>query len=191
MECSVIRDMENPHWISLLRHVRQLNDVLRQLANHYLGNNIMASITDDEKLPKATSNVANACLEVTDATCVVMATMRAIIKRQKIESGDIKEDDAFNCKTMKLSFEGENSPVHVPNNDVSCALSHIELALSMSQKQRGGKAEHLLRHAVSMIQNAIQTNGDMNKSDDTEKGFKQKSAANAHARKATSNKKQK
>ena len=191
MEYSVIRDMENPHWISLLRHVRQLNDELRQLANHYLGNNIMASITDHEKLPKATSNIANACLEVTDATCVVMATMRAIIKRQKIESGDIKQDDVLNCQTMKLSVVGENSRVYVPNNDMLCALSCIELALLMSQKQRGGEVEHLLRHAVSMIQNAIQTDKDVNKADDTEKGFEQKGDANAHARKATSNKKRK
>ena len=73
MEYTVVRDNENPHWNSLLRNVRQLNDELRQLSNYYLGNNVMATITDHEKLPKATSNVANACLEVTDATCVVMA----------------------------------------------------------------------------------------------------------------------
>ena len=92
---------------------------------------------------------------------------------------------------MKLSFEGENSRVHVPNNDVLCALSHIELALSMSQKQRGGEVEHLLRHAISMIQNAIQTDKELNKSDDTKKGLERESATNAHAMKATSNKKQK
>lgn len=191
MEYSVTRDMENPHWISLLRHVRQLNDELRQLANYYLGNNIMASITDHEKLPKATRNIANACLEVTDATCVVMATMRAIIKRQKMESGDIKQDDVLNCQTTNLSVEGGNSRVYVPNTDMLCVLSYIELALSMSQKQRGGEVEHLLRHVISMIQNAIQTDKDVNKADNTKKGFKRKSATNAHARKATSNKKRK
>ena len=89
MEHSVIRDMENPHWISLLRHVRQPNDKLRQLANHCLRNNTMASITNHEKLLRATGNAANACLEVTNATCVVMATMRVTIKRHNLESGNI------------------------------------------------------------------------------------------------------
>ena len=55
MEYTVVRDNENPHWNSLLRNVRQLNDKLRQLSNYYLGNNVMATITDHEKLPKATT----------------------------------------------------------------------------------------------------------------------------------------
>ena len=75
MECSVIRDMENPHWISLLK-----------LADCHLGNNMMASLANHEKLPKATGNAANACLEVTDATCVVMATMRCSTRRTAQES---------------------------------------------------------------------------------------------------------
>ena len=164
MEHSAVRDNENPHWIGLLRHVRQLNDELRQLADFHLGNNMMATITDHEKLPKATSNTANACLEVTDATCVVMATMRAIVKRQKMESGNIEQDDALNCQTINLIVDRKNSRVCVPNNDMLCVLSCIELALSMSQKQRGSEVEHLLRHAICMIKNAIET--DKNKTDD-------------------------
>ena len=84
MEHSVVRDNENPHWNSLLRNARQLNDELRQLSNCCLENNAMATIADHEKLPRATSNAANACLEVTDATCVVMATVRAMIKRHNL-----------------------------------------------------------------------------------------------------------
>ena len=109
--------------------------------------------------------MANACLEVTGATCVVVATMHAIIKRQKMESGNIERDDALNCQTINLIVDRKNSHVCVPNNDMLCVLSCIELTLLMSQKQRGSEVEHLLRHAICMIKNAIETN--KNKTDDT------------------------
>ena len=144
MECSVVRGNKNPHWKSLLQNVRQSNDKLGQLSNHCLGNNAMATITDHEKLPKATSNTANACLEVTDATCVVMATMRAIIKRQNSESENIDEDDKFDCQTRDRFLNGKSIPVLVPNDDVFCVMSHVELALLMSWQKRGGEVEHLL-----------------------------------------------
>lgn len=170
MEYTVVRDNENPHWNSLLRNVRQLNDELRQLSNYYLGNNVMATITDHEKLPKATSNIANACLEVTDATCVVMATMRAIIKRQNSESENIDEDDKFDCQTRDRFLNGKSIPVLVPNDDMFCVMSYVELALLMSRQKRGGEVEHLLRHAMSMIKNAIKDDHNTNVEEVAKKG---------------------
>ena len=46
-------------------------------------------------------------------------------------------------------------------------------------------------HTVSMIQNAIQTDKDVNKAEDTKKGFERKGAANALARKVNLNDKRK
>ena len=64
---STSRDKNNPHWISLLRHVRQLNDKPVEIANFHLGNCVMAGMTNDGMLPKATGNTADAHLETTDA----------------------------------------------------------------------------------------------------------------------------
>ena len=94
MEYSARHDKDNPHWVSLLQHVRELNDILMEVVNHYLGKQVMARITDNNLLPKATSNLADAYLEVTDATCLVIATMCYMIKQYKVDayhdSGDVK-----------------------------------------------------------------------------------------------------
>ena len=79
MECTASRDKLNPHWNELLEHVRELNHKLIELANFYLGNDVMAQLTNENQLAKATSSIASACFEVTNATCVAMATMRSII----------------------------------------------------------------------------------------------------------------
>ena len=86
MEYSAKCDKDNPHWVSLLQYVRELNNKLMEVVNHYLGNQVMARITDDNLLPKATSNIADTCLEVTDATYLVVATMRSIIKQYKVDA---------------------------------------------------------------------------------------------------------
>ena len=77
MECVATQDIDNPHWDNLLEHVKQLNDQLLALAHFHPGKKKL--LTDNNVLPTATSSIADACLEVTDATCVVMASMRLII----------------------------------------------------------------------------------------------------------------
>ena len=144
MECTVVRDDKNPHWNSLLQNARRSNDELGQLSNCCLGNNTMATITDCKKLPEATSNAANACLEVTNTTCVVKATVHAMIKRQNSKSENIDKDNKFDCQTRDGFLNGKNVPVLVPNNDMFCVLLHAELALLMSWQKRGGEVEHLL-----------------------------------------------
>ena len=103
MNYSTSSNKNNPHWISLLHHVRQLNDKLVEIANFYLGNYVMARMSDDGMLPKATSNVADACLEVTDATCVVMATMRLILHKHKIDNNKERTQPTW-TKNRKQRF---------------------------------------------------------------------------------------
>ena len=78
----------------------------------------MAMIDDHKKLPRATSNTANACLEVTDATCVVVATIRATIKRHNSDSGNNDNDNKSDCHTRDGFINGKNAPVLVPKDDV-------------------------------------------------------------------------
>ena len=78
-EYTASRDKSNPHWNELLEHVRESNHKLIKLANFHLGNDVMAQLTNENWLAKATSSIASACLEVTNATCVMMATIRSII----------------------------------------------------------------------------------------------------------------
>ena len=75
MDYSMRRDQNNPHWNNLFCHVKELNDKLLSIANFYLCEDGTGSVKDEKILSKATSNISNACLEVTDATCVVVATI--------------------------------------------------------------------------------------------------------------------
>ena len=86
MPYTATRDKSNPRWNDLLDHVNKLNDQLVALANYYLGDEVKQPITDDGMLFRATNSVADACLEVTDATCVVAATMRSIICKHVVET---------------------------------------------------------------------------------------------------------
>ena len=86
MEHTATRDENNPHWNDLLDHVQKLNDQLVALANFHLGNNVKAQLTDDEEMRRATDSIADACLEVVDATCVTVATMRSITAKHNLET---------------------------------------------------------------------------------------------------------
>ena len=115
----------------------------------------MATIANQKKLPKATGNAANACLEVTNATCVVMAPVCVGIKRHNLESEKIDNDGKCDCQTRDRFINSKNIPVLVPNDNVFCVLPCAELMLLMSWQKRGGEVEHLLQHAMSRTKNAI------------------------------------
>ena len=72
-----------------------------------------------------------------------------------MESENIDNDDKFDCQTRDGFINSKNIPVLVPNNNVFCALLHVELVLLMSWQKRGGEVENLLQHAMSMMKNAI------------------------------------
>ena len=93
MDYSMRRDQNNPHWNNLFRHVKELNDKLLSIANFYLCEDLTGSVKNEKILSKATSNISDACLEVTDATCVVVATMRSIIRKEIMDT----KTDAANC----------------------------------------------------------------------------------------------
>ena len=167
MEYSASRDKDNPHWASLLQHVRELNDKLMEVVNHYLGNQVMARITDNKLLPKATSNVADACLEVTDATCLVMATMRSIVKQHKV---DADHDDSRDAKISRLDDKidvgtDNNRPtwldtthstsILISREELSAILSYVEVALLMSRDNKNTQLECLLDQATSLLKKII------------------------------------
>ena len=155
MNYSTSRDKNNPHWISLLRHVRQLNDKLVEIANFYLGNYVMARISDDGMLPKATSNIADACLEVTDATCVVVATMRSMLHKHKIdnEEDQTKLDQEQKAEIWHSIRESIDGSILISAKEMNGVLSFVEIALLLSKPNKKGELEVLLLHTVSMIKN--------------------------------------
>jgi len=153
------RDKNNPHWIALLRHVRQLNDKLIAIANFYLVDHVMARITDKNMLPKATSNIADACLEVTNATCVVMATMRSIIHKYKIENKAAKKVEFMNYdveqETRRLPKSLDGS-IAISAKEMNGVLSFVEIALLLSQDNKKGELEVILIHTVSKIKKLLE-----------------------------------
>ena len=157
MNYSTSRDKNNPHWISLLRHVRQLNDKLVEIANFYLGNYVMARISDDGMLPKATSNIADACLEVTDATCVVMATMRSMLHKHKIdnEEDQTKLDQEQKAEIWHSIRESIDGSILISAKEMNGVLSFVEIALLLSKTNKKGELEVLLLHTVSMIKKIL------------------------------------
>ena len=159
MEYTALVDGKNPHWNALLEHVRELNSKLAELANFYLGNNVMSRLKDDNALPKATSSIASACLEVTDATCVTMATMRSIILKHNSElmaNRDTNHVSVDRSKTM-LNFQNHHTPestLHADTTDIiktEGILQHMEVALSLSKLKNELEIVNLLEHAISMI----------------------------------------
>jgi hypothetical protein len=86
----VVNDSSNPRWIGLETLVKTLNDELLKLAEFYFDEPTITTLQQDGgSLSTATLNISKACLEVIDSTCVIMATMRSIVKDQSV---NIKDD---------------------------------------------------------------------------------------------------
>ena len=152
-EYTASRDKLNPHWNELLEHVRELNHKLIKLANFYLGNDVMAQLTNENRLAKATSSIASACLEVTDATCVIMATMRSIILKnhcvQQINN-PLDIDICHDVRTRTSNSKKITEQV-LTTNRTEGMLQHMEVALSLSKLKNEVETVNLLEHAISMM----------------------------------------
>ena len=157
MPCTATRDKSNPRWNDLLDHVNKLNDQLVALANCHLGDKVKQPITDDGMLFRATNSVADACLEVTDATCVVAATMRSIIckhvvetkgwaKNLQIDSNDNSEFENEDNQIAKLS------PIALSGKSkMNCVVTMMEVALSLSKFKQEDDLVHVLECAMSTM----------------------------------------
>ena len=160
MECAATRDKKNPRWNDLLDHVKELNDQLMALANFHLGDNVKAQLTDD-MLPRATSSIADACLEVTDATCVMMATMRSIICKHVAETErrsnnleNVSNDNSENDEAGEIT---ESLPITRPGKEESeRVMSMMEMALSLSKSKKEVDSVHVLEQAISMMKRLAQ-----------------------------------
>ena len=157
MPYTATRDKSNPCWNDLLDHVNKLNDQLVALANYYLGDEVKQPITDDGMLFRATNSVADACLEVTDATCVVAATMRSIIckhvvetkgraKNLQIDSNDNSEFENEDNQIAKLS------PIALSGKSkMNRVVTMMEVALSLSKFKQEDDLVHVLECAMSIM----------------------------------------
>ena len=157
MLCTTTQDKSDPRWNDLLDHVNKLNDQLVALANYYLGDEVKQPITDDGMLFRATNSVADACLEVTDATCVVAATMRSIIckhvvetkgraKNLQIDSNDnseFKNEDNQIAKLSPIALSGKSKMNRV--------VTMMEVALSLSKFKQEDDLVHVLECAMSIM----------------------------------------
>jgi len=153
-----------------------MNDKLTEVVNFYLGNQVMARITDDNLLPKATSSIADACLEVTDATCLVMATMRYIIKQHRadddlhIRDTKIRRLDEKNTpqqvEDSKSSTTSASAPISIPQKEIMVILSYIELALFVSQNDKNAQVECLLDQVISLVKNIVDRSKSSPRGDD-------------------------
>ena len=160
MECAATRDKKNPRWNDLLDHVEELNDQLMALANFCLGDNVKAQLTDD-MLPRATSSIADACLEVTDATCVTMATMRSIICKHVAETErrsnnleNVSNDNSENDEAGEIT---ESLPITRPGKEeLERVMSMMEMALSLSKSKKEVDSVHVLEQAISMMKRLAQ-----------------------------------
>ena len=151
------RDKNNPRWNDLLDHVNKLNDQLVALANFCLGDDVKPPITEDGRLFRATNSIADACLEVTDATCVVAATMRSIISKHVVEtkrmakqlrntgddSSEFQDDINQIDETSHVSLSGKGK--------MDCVVTTMEVALSLSKIKQEKDLVHVLECAMSIM----------------------------------------
>ena len=150
MECTATRDENNPHWNDLLDHVRKLNDQLVALANFHLGNNVKAQLTDDEEMRRATGSIADACLEVVDATCVTVATMRSIMAKHNLET---KRSAMKAGSDLPLIDNKKKHITQIPGkmNKIEQVLTMTEVALSLSKSKNEEEIVHVLEHAMAIM----------------------------------------
>ena len=138
-------------------HVNKLNNQSVALANFHLGDEVKPPITDDGRLLRATNGVADACLEVTDATCVVAATMRSIISKHIVEtkrmakqlrntgddSSEFQDDINQIDETSHVSLSGKGK--------MDCVVTTMEVALSLSKIKQEKDLVHVLECAMSIM----------------------------------------
>jgi len=130
------------------------------LANFHLGDDVKARLTDD-MLPRATSSIADACLEVTDATCVIMATMRSIIFKHVVEiesrTNNLENVSNDNSKNDEAREITESSPItRQGKEELERVMSIMEVALSLSKSKKEVDLVHVLEHAISMMKRLAQ-----------------------------------
>ena len=157
MPYTATRDKDNPRWNDLLDHVNELNDQLVALANFYLGDDVKPPITDDGMLFRATNSIADACSEVTDATCVVAATMRSIICKHVIETkGRAKNLRNVGNDTSELQENinqiAESSQAALSGKGkMERVVTMMEVALSLSKFKQEEDLVHVLECAMSIM----------------------------------------
>lgn len=134
----VIHDNNNPKWIGLETLVKNLNEELIELAEFYFDDETVSVLRQDEGLlSTATLNISKACLEVIDSTCVVMATMRSIVKKQ---SKDLAQDI---CSTEKKLTE-----------NIFCKLG-INKKADGEMKQWSDNSDNNLTPILSLLEVAV------------------------------------
>ena len=154
MEHTASRDKLNPHWNEPLEHVRESNQKLIKLADFHFGNNVMAQLTNENRLAKATSSIASACLEVTDATCVTMATMRSIILKNHCVQQINDPSEIGICHDVRKRTSNSKKKITeqvLTTNRTEGMLQHMEVALSLSKLKNEVEIVNLLEHAISMM----------------------------------------
>ena len=134
----VIHDNNNPKWIGLETLVKNLNEELIKLAEFYFDDETVSVLRQDEGLlSTATLNISKACLEVIDSACVVMATMRLIVKKQ---SKDLEQDV---CSTEKKLTE-----------NIICKLG-IDKTSNGKVKQCSDNSDNNLTPILSLLEVAV------------------------------------
>ena len=157
MPHTATQDKSDPRWNDLLDHVNKLNDQLVALANCHLGDNVKPPMTDEGMLFRATNSIADACLEVTDATCVVAATMRSIICKHVVETKDqakklrnINNDNSH--LENKVNKVDQTSTISLSEkNKLERVVTMMEVALSLSKFKQEDDLVHVLECAMSIV----------------------------------------
>ena len=148
----VVNDSSNPRWIGLETMVKTLNDELLKLAEFYFDERTISTLQQDGgSLSTATLNVSKACLEVIDSTCVVMATMRSIVKDQSV---NIKDDIGL---TQNLT---QNTHEHADTmNDVTSEMrthdNKKEASMFVREKNNLNPILSLLEVATGEMKNVV------------------------------------
>ena len=151
------QDKSDPLWNDHLDHMNKLNNQLVALANFHLGDDVKPPITEDGRLFRATNSIADACLEITDATCVVAATMRSIISKHIVEtkrmakqlrntgddSSEFQDDINQIDETSHVSLSGKGK--------MDCVVTTMEVALSLSKIKQEKDLVHVLECAMSVM----------------------------------------
>jgi hypothetical protein len=167
----VIHDNYNPNWNGLETLVKTLNDELMKLAEFYFDRRAVTSLgRNKDALCTGTLNISKACLEVIDSTCVVMATMRSIVKKHVNDNvQDVRLSQNIGTDNFSGGLAMKESNKRTDN--LAPILSLLEIALV--RMNEANVPEQLLEVAVGKMRDVVnkeQMKGTM------EKSMKQKAA---------------